>query len=75
MAEGPAHVVPHQFDAPKALIAEADNLELVQQRTVVDDAQKRLLGKRYPKRKRIGAGKNLGDDIFGYGHGCGTDGH
>ena len=67
MAEGPAHVVPQQFDAPKALIAEADNLELVQQRTVVDGAERRLLGKRYPKRKRLGAGKNPGVDIFGYG--------
>ena len=27
-----------------------------------------------PKRKRLGAGKNPGDDIFGYGHGGGTDG-
>ena len=65
---------PHQFVAPKALIAEADNLELVQQRTVVDEADKRLIGKRYPKRKRLGAGKNTGDDIFGYGHGGGMDG-
>ena len=38
MEEGPAPVGPHQFVAPKALIAEADNLELVQQRTVVDEA-------------------------------------
>jgi len=67
MAEGPAPMGPQQFDAPKALIAEADNLELVQQRTVVDEAEKRLLGKRYPKRKLLGAGKNPGDDIFGYG--------
>ena len=74
MAEGPAHVVPQQFDAPKALIAEADNLELVQQRTVEDEAEKRLLGNSYPKRKHLGAGKNPRDDIFGYGHGGGTDG-
>ena len=75
MAEGPTPVGPQPFDAPKALKDQADNLELVQQRTFMDEAEKRLLGKRYPKRKRIGAGKNLGDDIFGYGHGCGTDGH
>ena len=74
MAEVPAPVGPQQFVSPKALIAEADNLELVQQITVVDEAEKRMLGKRYPKRKRLQAGKNPGDDIFGYGHGGGTDG-
>ena len=40
----------------------------------MDEADKSLLGKRYPKRKRLQAGKNPGDDIFGYGHGGGTDG-
>ena len=54
---------------------EVGNLELVQQRTFMDEAEKRLLGKRYPERKRLGAGKNPGGDIFGYRHGCGTDGH
>ena len=67
MEEGPAPVGPQKFDATKALIVKADNLKLVQQRTVVDEAEKRLLGKRYPKRKILGAGKNPGDDIFGYG--------
>ena len=67
MAEVPAPVGPHQFDAPKSLIAEADDLELVQQRTGVYEAEKKLLGKRYPKSKLLGAGKNPGDDIFGYG--------
>ena len=38
MAEGPTPVGPQQFVAPKALIAKADNLELVHQRTVVDEA-------------------------------------
>ena len=38
MAEGPAPVGPHQFVAPKALIAEADNLELVKYRTVMYEA-------------------------------------
>ena len=74
MAEGPAPVGPHKFVSPKALIAKADNLELVHQRTVVDEVEKRLLGKRFPKRKRLGVGKNPGGDIFGYGHGDDTDG-
>ena len=73
MSEGPAPVGPQQFVAPKALISEANNLELVQQRNVVDESEKSLLGKRYPKRKRLGAGRNPGGDIFGYGHGGGTD--
>ena len=67
-------MVPQNFDAPKYLIAEVDNLKLVQQRTRVDESEKRLLGKRYPKRKRLGAGKNPGGDIFEYGHRGGTDG-
>ena len=67
MAEVSAPVGPQQFDASKALIAEVDNLELVQQRTVVYEAEKRLPGKRYPKRKLLGAGKNPRDDVFGYG--------
>ena len=46
MAEGPVPVGPQQFDTPKASIAEAENLELVQQRAVADEAEKRLLGKR-----------------------------
>ena len=74
MSEGPAPVGPQQFVAPKALISEANNLELVHQRTVVGEAEKRLLWKRYPKRKRLGAGKNPGDDKFGYGHRGGMDG-
>ena len=73
MAEVPAPVGPQQFVAPKALIAEADNLELLQQITVVDEAEKRMLGKRYPKRKHLGSGKNPRDDIFEYGHRGGTD--
>ena len=66
-AEGPVPVGPHKFDAHKALIAEPDNLKLVQQRNVVDEEYKRLLGKRYPKRKLLGSGNNPGDDLFGYG--------
>ena len=67
MAEGHTPVGPQQVDAPKTLITKADNLELVQQRTVVDEAEKRLIWKRYPKRKRLGTGNNPGYDIFGYG--------
>ena len=44
MAEGLAPVVPQQFVAPKALIAEADNLKLIHQRTFVDEEGKSLLG-------------------------------
>mmetsp|Transcript_53216 Transcript_53216/g.159296 ORF Transcript_53216/g.159296 Transcript_53216/m.159296 type:complete len:171 (+) Transcript_53216:1097-1609(+) len=69
-AQGAAPVGPQQFDAPKALRVEADNLELVRQRPALDDAERRLLGKRYPKKKLLGAGRgrNAGDDIFGYGN-------
>ena len=67
ISEGPAPVGPQQFYTPKALISKADNLELVQKRTVMDEAEKRLHGKRYPKRELLGAGKNPWYDIFGYG--------
>lgn len=55
---------PQQFNAAEALKTEADNLELTVMRSVLDDAEKRLLGKRFPK-KKIVKGKNAGDDIFG----------
>ena len=74
ITEGPAPVGPQKFVSPKALIADMDNLELVQQRAVVDEAEKRLLGKRYQKIKRLGAGKNPGNDKLGYGHRGGADG-
>ena len=54
MVEGPAPVGPQQFVAPKYLIAEVDNLELLQQRSVVDEAEKWLLGKRKPKGSVLG---------------------
>ena len=57
MAESPTHVGPQQFVAPKALIARAGNLELLQQRPVVDEAEKWLLGKRYPKGSVLGKGR------------------
>ena len=53
-----------QFDAPKVLKAEADNLELINVRSrrfKVDDAEKNLLGKRYPKKKKK---KGIGDDVL-----------
>lgn len=55
---------PQQFDAPKALNAEADNLELLpSHKSSLDDVEKRLLGKKYPKKKL-----KVGDDLFtGYG--------
>jgi hypothetical protein len=44
-----------QFDAAKVLRTEADNLELINVRSrrfKIDDAEKNLLGKRYPKKKK-----------------------
>ena len=41
-------------------MAEADNLELARaKKSVLDDAEKRLLGKRYPKRRLGGASFRL----------------
>jgi len=52
---------PQQFDGPKLLNAEADNLELLPtHKSSLDDVEKRLLGKRYPKKKL-----QVGDDLFG----------
>lgn len=54
---------PQQFDAPKVLKQEADNLEMLpSHKSNLDDVEKRLLGKRYPKKKL-----QVGDDLFGYG--------
>jgi hypothetical protein len=53
-----------QFDAPKVLVAEADNLELMNVRSrrfKLDEAEKKLLGKRYPKKKKV---KGSGEDIL-----------
>ena len=53
-----------QFDAPKVLKAEADNLELINVRSrrfKIDDAEKNLLGKRYPKKKKK---RGHGDDVL-----------
>lgn len=52
---------PQQFDAPKALKAEADNLELLPAfKSNLDNVEKRLLGKKYPKKKLQAT-----DDVFG----------
>ena len=54
---------PAQFDAPKMLKAEGDNLELLPaHKSSFDDVEKRLLGNRYPKKKL-----QVGDDLYGYG--------
>lgn len=63
-----------QFDGPKLLRAEADNLELINVRSrrfKVDDAERNLLGKRYPK-KRSTKKKGGGEDVlFGLSSGKG----
>jgi len=51
-----------QFKSANALKAEADNLEMSRCKSCIDDAEKRLLGSRYPKKARI---SNKGNDIFG----------
>ena len=56
---------PKAFDSPAALKNEADNLEMARHTSVVDDAEKRLLGSRYPK-KKVSKRANPGDDIFGF---------
>ncbi|KAL7525256.1 hypothetical protein ACHAWF_001276 [Thalassiosira exigua] len=55
-----------QFDAPKVLRAEADNLELIHARSrrfMVDEAEKNILGKRYPK-KKVSKKKGSGEDVL-----------
>ena len=60
-----APVSAQQFDAPKVLKQEADNLEMLPfHKSNFDDVEKRLLGKRYPKKKL-----QAGGDLFGYGDG------
>ena len=54
---------PNSFDPAKALTQEADNLELMpKQKSDLDDVEKRLLGKKYPKKKI-----QAKDDLYGYG--------
>ncbi len=56
-----------QFDAAKVLRTEADNLELINVRSrrfKVDDGEKNLPGKRYPKKNNV---KGSPDDVlFGF---------
>jgi hypothetical protein len=60
--------VPDKFDPKAAIKEEMDNLDITNQKPFVDEAEKRLLGKRYPKRrKNDGTIGNPGDDIFGFG--------
>lgn len=63
-----------QFDAPKVLVGEADNLELMNVRSrrfKLEEAEKKLLGKRYPKKKKIV--QSGGEDIlFGLSSGKNT---
>jgi len=57
---------PNQFDGAKVLTAEADNLELLSLRTrnfQVENAEKQLLGKKYPKKKKSRGGG--ADVLFG----------
>ena len=54
------------FEGPKLLKAEADNLELINVRSrrfKVDEAEKTLLGKRYPK-KKSSKKKGGGEDVL-----------
>jgi len=59
---------PNQFDGPKALNAEADNLELLNKKSrrfYLDDAERKFLGKRYPKKVTKLSGKaGAGADII-----------
>ena len=65
---------PAQFDGSKVLKAEADNLELINVRSrrfKVDEAEKTLLGKRYPRKKlskKTGGGEDV---LFGLSSGKG----
>lgn len=64
MAAGPA-----QFEAAKLLRAEADNFEIITKKTSeLDTVEKRLLGKKYPK-------KNVQSksDLYGYGGAAGSN--
>lgn len=65
----------NQFDGPKALRAEAENLELLNARQRVfrvDEAEKKLLGKRYPRKKVCKKKGNGQEDVlFGLKSGSG----
>ena len=63
MGAGPA-----QFEAAKLLRAEADNFEIITKKTSeLDIVEKRLLGKKYPKKKVQSKG-----DLYGYGGAAGS---
>jgi hypothetical protein len=51
------------FDGAKLLKTEADFLELISKhKSELDDVEKRLLGRKYPKKK-----VSAKDDLYGYG--------
>jgi len=63
---------PGAFDGPKILRAEADNLELINVRSrrfKIDEAEKNLLGKRYPKKKLSKKSYSGEDVLFGMSSG------
>lgn len=65
-----------EYDAPKIFRQQADNMEVsMKYYSRIDDAEKRLLGSRYPgigiKKKMMNVNKrhNPADDIFGFNNG------
>mmetsp|Transcript_1785 Transcript_1785/g.2569 ORF Transcript_1785/g.2569 Transcript_1785/m.2569 type:complete len:338 (-) Transcript_1785:28-1041(-) len=63
------------FDAKGALKMEIENLEIAKQNITLDDAEKRLLGKKYPKKKLVsGISNKPGNDIFGFENAPSTKG-
>ena len=55
------------FNAAGAMKNETENLELMRYRPSVDDAEKRLLGNKYPKKKvTTSSTSKAGDDLFGF---------
>jgi hypothetical protein len=64
---GVTNVAPNpqnKFNPEQALKTEADNLEFQKQIQLIDDVEKRLLGNRYPKRRKV-LGAGGADDLFG----------
>lgn len=51
-----------KFDCVKQIKTEHENLELAQYKSSIEDAERRLLGKRYPKKTTL---KAPGNDIYG----------
>ena len=51
-----------KFDCVKAIKTETENLDLAQYKSSIDDVERRLLGKQYPKKVNL---NNHANDIFG----------